>query len=662
VADVARVLKRMPKQSQHVLVQWCAWFPPHVFYARLVTVLVKVATNRLQAEQRAQGGRLLQAASLPEEVQGALELLSVLQLADVALHARLNSLAPTLLGQPGLSVLDENAIVGRFNAAGSGAGTARFNIPRLESLCDLKTDYLAWRAERMRREQRGQDLAVVMPFSLCAHPHLISALGKASILSHEQELAKQQSVLSAMSAQAVLHPLRADDPVNSPFLVVSVRREQLLADAARALLPLKPHMLRKPLKVVFQGEEGVDSGGLSSEFLRLSLTKLAHDPALFVYDPDTRLLRVEPAMARKGHNRPSLNHKRLLPAIRRHSFRLFGVLIGLACYSQTNVLLPFPPAFWKQMLALPLTLADLAHADPSTHAGLQRLLAFAARAPREVEGTFGLSFSVEDKVLLCDVEDPVSTSRPMFAGLAHGFLEADTKSAPIDLNLYNPNHIRSTELLVENEGGTPVLKKQRTGSTEVKADISETVLPIISDRQDASEAKESCAYVEIELVPGGAELNVDGHNATKYCELYAIHVLRGRVQPEMEAIVQGFRDICEGYALDLLLPDDLEHIVCGAPALQLADLQSVTLYEGFTPRDPVVVWFWETVLAFTHDQKEAFLVFVTGSARCPIGGLSQLHLKVQRAGPDSESLPTASTCFHVLLLPAYRYVNSYCDC
>jgi hypothetical protein len=93
----------------------------------------------------------------------------------------------------------------------------------------------------------------------------------------------------------------------------------------------------------------------------------------------------------------------------------------------------------------------------------------------------------------------------------------------------------------------------------------------------------------------------------------------------------GFRDICEGYALDLLLPDDLEHIVCGAPALQLADLQSVTLYEGFTPRDPVVVWFWETVLAFTHDQKEAFLVFVTGSARCPIGGLSQLHLKVRAA-------------------------------
>jgi hypothetical protein len=170
--------------------------------------------------------------------QGALELLSVLQLADVALHARLNSLAPTLLGQPGLSVVDENAIVGRFNAAGSGAGTARFNIPRLESLCDLKTDYLAWRAERMRREQRGQDLAVVMPFSLCAHPHLISALGKASILSHEQELAKQQSVLSAMSAQAVLHPLRADDPVNSPFLVVSVRREQLLADAVCTLARL----------------------------------------------------------------------------------------------------------------------------------------------------------------------------------------------------------------------------------------------------------------------------------------------------------------------------------------------------------------------------------------------------------------------------------------
>jgi ubiquitin-protein ligase E3 A len=45
---------------------------------------------------------------------------------------------------------------------------------------------------------------------------------------------------------------------------------------------------------------------------------------------------------------------------------------------------------------------------------------------------------------------------------------------------------------------------------------------------------------------------------------------------------------------------------------------------------------------------------VTGSAKAPIGGLSNLTFKVQKNGAsDSNSLPQASTCFNILLLPPY---------
>lgn len=41
------------------------------------------------------------------------------------------------------------------------------------------------------------------------------------------------------------------------------------------------------------------------------------------------------------------------------------------------------------------------------------------------------------------------------------------------------------------------------------------------------------------------------------------------------------------------------------------------------------------------------------SRRAPVGGLGKLPILIQRAGPDTDRLPTAHTCFNALLLPEY---------
>lgn len=41
------------------------------------------------------------------------------------------------------------------------------------------------------------------------------------------------------------------------------------------------------------------------------------------------------------------------------------------------------------------------------------------------------------------------------------------------------------------------------------------------------------------------------------------------------------------------------------------------------------------------------------SCRAPVGGLGQLCLVIQRAGGDTDRLPSAHTCFNYLLLPEY---------
>ena len=60
-----------------------------------------------------------------------------------------------------------------------------------------------------------------------------------------------------------------------PFLILRVRRSSLVEDACRLLGSSDPRDLLRPLKVIFDGEEGVDEGGLRREFFSVRKTKQA---------------------------------------------------------------------------------------------------------------------------------------------------------------------------------------------------------------------------------------------------------------------------------------------------------------------------------------------------------------------------------------------------
>ena len=69
-----------------------------------------------------------------------------------------------------------------------------------------------------------------------------------------------------------------------------------------------------------------------------------------------------------------------------------------------------------------------------------------------------------------------------------------------------------------------------------------------------------------------------------------------------------------------------------------------------------VQWFWKVVHGLQTEQQKQLLFFVTGSDRVPIKGLASLTppFTISRAGPHSDRLPTAHTCFNHLLLPDYQ--------
>lgn len=62
---------------------------------------------------------------------------------------------------------------------------------------------------------------------------------------------------------------------------------------------------------------------------------------------------------------------------------------------------------------------------------------------------------------------------------------------------------------------------------------------------------------------------------------------------------------------------------------------------------------WDILTHLSLEDKKAFLKFVTGTDRVPIEGLKSLKFTVQKHG-NNDQLPTAQTCFNVLLLPNYN--------
>lgn len=157
-----------------------------------------------------------------------------------------------------------------------------------------------------------------------------------------------------------------------------------------------------------------------------------------------------------------------------------------------------------------------------------------------------------------------------------------------------------------------------------------------------------------ELKPGGSDIAVTGENRKEYVQLYTKWVLDESISAQFKSFARGFLRVCGGPALSMFTPTELELLACGLPHLDFEGLRAAARYEGgYTADHQAVKWFWEIVGGMSLEQKRQFLSFTTGSDRAPVGGLASLSICVQRAGPDTERLPTSHTCFNTLLLPEY---------
>ncbi|KAI8881103.1 HECT-domain-containing protein [Backusella circina FSU 941] len=184
--------------------------------------------------------------------------------------------------------------------------------------------------------------------------------------------------------------------VNSPYLVLEIRRDHIISDTLSQLEEKSIHDLKKQLRVQFLGEEGVDEGGVQKEFFQLIVRELFDSKyGMFSFNEESRLCWFNP------------NPMADISNIR--EYKLVGLLLGLAVYNSVILDLHFPLALYKKMMNVDIDITDLKQLDPSLGKGLERLLHFDGDIESEYDRFFQVDVESYGHVFTCDLKPMGST-------------------------------------------------------------------------------------------------------------------------------------------------------------------------------------------------------------------------------------------------------------
>jgi len=196
-------------------------------------------------------------------------------------------------------------------------------------------------------------------FGIAEFPFVLTPVSKVRMLSIESLLMQREEVRNAMTLAVMMR----GSANSSPWLVIKVRRSAVIQDALQqiAIHGTPASQLKKPIKVVFDGEEGVDEGGVQKEFFQLLVEEL--------YNEDFGMFE------RIDESRNFFFNKNSFEA--NLEFELFGTILGLAIYNQVILDVKFPMAVYKKLMLGPranLGISDLLDFKPSLAQGLMTLL------------------------------------------------------------------------------------------------------------------------------------------------------------------------------------------------------------------------------------------------------------------------------------------------
>ncbi|WVZ92860.1 hypothetical protein U9M48_038896 [Paspalum notatum var. saurae] len=176
------------------------------------------------------------------------------------------------------------------------------------------------------------------------------------------------------------------------------------------------------------------------------------------------------------------------------------------------------------------------------------------------------------------------------------------------------------------------------------------------------EAEVSGLRMDIEFFPGGKDVTVTSKNRPEYIRLLIQHIFVECTRCQLSNFSAGLTSmLINGDSLDMFLESldvkDFDKMLGGrsGTTIDVEEWMSHTEYSGYRTEDCQISWFWKVVERMTVQQQQRLLFFWTAVKCLPFDGFSGLGSKlcIFRASSSCDHLPTSSTCFYQLRLPAY---------
>ncbi|XP_076249446.1 ubiquitin protein ligase E3A isoform X2 [Calliopsis andreniformis] len=168
-------------------------------------------------------------------------------------------------------------------------------------------------------------------------------------------------------------------PTN-PYLRLKVKRDRLIDDALVELEMIameNPSDLKKQLVVEFEGEQGVDEGGVSKEFFQLIVEEIFNpDYGMFTTQEETQMTWFNPTSFESDAH-----------------FTLIGVVLGLAIYNNVILDVRFSMVVYRKLLGRKGSFADLEDWSPTLYRSLKELMDYTGDdMPETFMQTFRVSY------------------------------------------------------------------------------------------------------------------------------------------------------------------------------------------------------------------------------------------------------------------------------
>ena len=151
----------------------------------------------------------------------------------------------------------------RVKTRGQVVATSDFYTTLLDD-SDLVGDFEAWEQKKAK-------------FTFCQFPFLLSVGAKIQILEYDARRQMDNRARDALFASLTSHGFGSVES----HLVLNVRRDCLVDDSLKAVSEViggDPEDIKKGLRIIFRGEEGIDAGGLRKEWFLLLVRE--------VFNPD----------------------------------------------------------------------------------------------------------------------------------------------------------------------------------------------------------------------------------------------------------------------------------------------------------------------------------------------------------------------------------------